>query len=115
VQPNYLLKPLENSRIRANTTTKYHTLHTATINIEGRKAYNGFANYDYYDENDDIQTIHFKEVLVDSTGQTIAMGELFESNDFTLSPVYDYQGKFSFLPATRYLLLMVRQELNFLR
>jgi hypothetical protein len=93
VQPNYLIKPLENSRIRANTTTKYHTLHTATINIEGRKSYNGFANYDYIDENNDVQLIHFKEVKVDSTGQTIARGEIFESNDFTLSPVFDYQGK----------------------
>lgn len=93
VQPNYLLKPMENARVRANKISKFHTLHTATINVESRKSYNGFANYDYVDENSDIQQIHFKNIKVDSIGQTIAQGDINEKNEFTLSPVYNYQGK----------------------
>lgn len=93
VQPNYKIKTLVDSRIRANKTSKFHTLHTATININGRKDYTGLANYNYVDENEDIQLIHFSEVKVDTGGQTVAEGEIFETADFTLSPVYKYQGK----------------------
>jgi hypothetical protein len=103
VQPNYLLKQMENTRVRANKTTKFHTLHTATINIESRKSYNGSADYDYVDENNDIEVIYFKDVKVDSSGQTVAQGNIYEKNEFTLSPVYKYQGKV-FLFATDSLL-----------
>lgn len=95
VQPNYKIKTLVNSWVRANKHSKFHTLHSATINIDSRKYYSGLANYDYIDENEDKQLIHFKDVKVDSVGQTIAKGEIYETSDFTLSPVYRYQGKVS--------------------
>jgi hypothetical protein len=93
VQPNYLLKSIENAWVRANKITKYHKLHTATVNVASKKYYSGFADYDYVDENNDIEIIHFDDVKVDSSMQTVAKGTIKETNDFTLSPVYNYQGK----------------------
>lgn len=95
VQPDYKIKTLIDAWVRANRETKFHKLHTATINIESKNDYSGLAKYDYVDENDDVQLIHFSEVEVDSGGQTIARGEILETSDFTLSPVYGYQGKVS--------------------
>ncbi len=95
VQPNYKIKTLVNSWVRANKISKFHTLHSATINIISKNDYSGLANYDYVDENDDIQLIHFKNVSVDTGGHTVAKGEIYETADFTLSPVYKYQGRVS--------------------
>ena len=92
------MRTLENTRIRANKTSKYHTLHTSTVNITSRNYYEGFGIYDYIDENEEVQKIHFKELKVDSGGNTIASGDIYESAGFRLSPVYKFQGK-SFLRA----------------
>lgn len=87
------MSTLEDARIRTNTLTKYHTLHTATLNITGRKYYSGFGNFDYIDENNRIQLIHFNEIKVDSSMQTIATGDIYEKADFKLSPVFQFQGR----------------------
>ncbi len=92
VRPDYKVETLTEARIKANRTSGYHSLHDATVHIEGRKDYYGMGNYDYVDENDDVQELHFQEVKVDSNQQTVAYGKIFPSLDFTLSPVYRYQG-----------------------
>jgi hypothetical protein len=51
------------------------------------------GNYNYEDENGDIQNIHFKQIQVDDNQQTIAMGEIYEPDNFKLSPYYSYIGK----------------------
>jgi hypothetical protein len=93
VKPDYKLMALEKSWLKANRFSKYHILHSATIYITGRKDYYGIGNYDYIDENNDKQIIHFKEIKVDSGMHTIANGEIFETANFHLSPAYKYQGK----------------------
>jgi hypothetical protein len=93
VNSNYKLRTFVNSRIKANRFSQYHILHTATVNIESRNDYFGMANYDYIDENGDVQLIHFKEVKVDTGINTIAQGQIFETAEFTLSPVFKFQGK----------------------
>lgn len=92
VKPNYKLKMLVNSWLKVNREDQFHRLHTANIHIEGRKDYHGIGNYDYVDENGDVQILHFKKIEVDSSLQTIAKGNIFESANFHLSPVYHYQG-----------------------
>lgn len=87
------MEKLVNSRIRANKDSKYHTIHTATVKITSRKDYTGMGNYDYIDETGEIQTIHFSEVYVDSTLNTSAVGEIYESAAFRLSPAFKFQGK----------------------
>lgn len=93
VEQDARIRPLENARVKANILTGYHLFHAANINIYGRKSYDGLGNYDYEDENGDIQNIHFKEIQVDENMQTVAMGEIYEPDDFKLSPYYSYIGK----------------------
>ena len=93
IEQDARMQPLENARVKANMLTKYHKFHSSTINIYGRKSYDGFANYDYVDENGSIQNIHFKQIGVDKNLQTVASGELFEPDEFKLSPYYSYVGK----------------------
>ena len=93
VEPAAKISVLEKAKIRTTIISKYHTIHSATLNIASKNYYDGLGNYDYVDENGKIQTIHFNEIKVDSTLQTIANGDIFESADFLLSPVYQFQGK----------------------
>jgi hypothetical protein len=87
------MSTLENARIRTNIQTKYHTLHSATLNISGRKYFSGIGNFDYIDENGNVQNIHFDKIEVDSSLQTVAMGDIYEKADFKLSPVFQFQGR----------------------
>ena len=103
VEPNAKMRTLINAKILANDTTKYHTIHSATVAITSKKYYSGNGDYDYIDETGEKQLIHFNEIKVDSGLQTIASGEILEQNDFTLSPNYAYQGKV-FLHASQKLL-----------
>jgi hypothetical protein len=93
VEPEAKITTLEKAKIRTNKLTKFHTIHTATLKIISKNYFEGMGNYDYIDENEEVQNIHFKEIKVDSTLQTVAMGEIYESANFKLSPVYKYQGK----------------------
>lgn len=103
VEQDAKMRTLENATITANNTTRYHTIHTATVNILGRNNYTGLGNYDYIDENAKKQIIHFNEIKVDENIQTVASGDIFEPGNFTLSPNYHYQGKV-FLEANKRLL-----------
>ena len=49
--------------------------------------------YTYKNELDEKQEIYFKEISVDSTGQTIATGLLTDAMEFTLSPDFDFRGE----------------------
>lgn len=87
------MRTLEKAWIRTDTLTKYHTIHSATLNIAGKNYYSGFGNYDYIDENDEVHLIHFKEIKVDSGKHTVASGEIFEAANFLLSPAFLFQGR----------------------
>ncbi|MBA7554673.1 hypothetical protein ES705_47303 [subsurface metagenome] len=99
VERDAKMRTLEDARIRTNKETKFHTIHSASLNITGKNFYLGFGNYDYMDETGEIQIIHFDEIKVDSSLQTIAGGDIFESANFHLSPVYQFQGR-SFLKSS---------------
>jgi hypothetical protein len=85
--------PLENAQILANTTTKYHIITGAKVNIYGQKSYNATGIYEYLDELESSQNIFLHSISVDSTLQTVAEGNIPDSIGFTLSPFFDYQGK----------------------
>ncbi|MEI6522429.1 MAG: hypothetical protein WCO37_02940 [Bacteroidota bacterium] len=86
------LEDLKNASILANTTTKYHTLFNANVEILGRKKYTGFADYRYRDVTDNEQLVHFDVVGTDITGQTVGEGVIKEEANFTLSPAFEYKG-----------------------
>ena len=97
------IKTLQNSEIIADTENRYHKIYNAKINIRGRYKYLGTGDYDYIDENKDIQTIHFTEIDVDTSRQTIAKSKLSMDENFTLSPVYHFQGNVKLFARDKYL------------
>ncbi len=103
VEQDAKIRTLIDASITANTNTKYHTIHSARVNIFGKNSYTGEGDYDYVDENTGKQTIHFSEINVDENKRTVASGDIFEPDNFTLSPNYRYQGKV-FLEADKRLL-----------
>lgn len=86
------MKELTGAKILANTTTKYHTIKKATINIDGRYEYHARGNYNYVDKNGEIQTIYFNNIYVDSTTMTNGKGKIKEVAGFKLSPAFKYKG-----------------------
>ncbi len=85
--------PLDSSVIIADAKNRFHRIHTASVKITSRYKYSGSGWYDYVDENKTIQRIHFTDISVDDSIQTTARGEIAETDQFTLSPNYAYQGR----------------------
>lgn len=88
-----LMETFRNAKLVADTINKFHKLFGATINVHGKNSYSGSGNYSYIDENKEIQNLFFDVIDVDSTGQTIAIGNISEEKSFTLSPHFEYKGK----------------------
>jgi len=86
------MKTLVNSEIIANSENRYHRIYNSKININGRYDYLATGDYDYVDENKDIQNIHFTDIFVNANRQTEAKATITAENNFTLSPVYQYRG-----------------------
>lgn len=93
IEPVAKMRTLVNCKITANRETKYHNFFASTINISSRKKYHGEGKYNYIDELGRNNVIDFDIIAVDSIGNTYANGKLRGVDDFTLSPVYNYQGK----------------------
>jgi hypothetical protein len=103
VKPDAKLKTLQNARIVANRTSELHTLYNGTLTINSRNSYTGSADYDYFDELNRKQVIHFKTVQALPGEFTIAKGELIEPDHFTLGPMFRYQGKVMLTADKKYL------------
>lgn len=97
------IKTLQNSEIIANSENRYHKIYNSKVNIKGRYKYLGSGDYDYIDENKDIQVIHFTQIEVDTSRQTVARSKLALDDKFTLSPVYHYQGNVQLNASNKYL------------
>ncbi|MFN4930937.1 MAG: hypothetical protein ACK5HE_05960 [Bacteroidota bacterium] len=97
------IRTLLNAQILANTVTKFHKLFNANIDIYGRKSYYGTADYNYIDEQNTEQKVHFEKVTTDGSGQTIGEGTIPESDNFKLSPYFDYKGQLNLKAANELL------------
>ncbi|MCB0819265.1 MAG: hypothetical protein KDC13_01485 [Bacteroidetes bacterium] len=93
VERNAVITTLQNSRISANNDTKYHDIYDATIDITAKRKYTASGNYDFEDAIGDIQKIRFNNIKQDSLGNTIASGEIEESQGFSFSPNFAFKGK----------------------
>ena len=86
---------LHESKILANTYTKYHEIFNVTTQIYSRNAYNGNGYYNYIDENKEKQLIHFDSLWVNRNN--LSRGRAFISDDslniFTLSPHFAFSGE----------------------
>lgn len=97
------MRTLNDARIIANTTTKYHTIYNAKVNILGRKKYEGSGDYDYVDENKVKHNFHFESISVDTSLQTFAKGQLTDSTGFPLSPQFLFKGSIQLEAAKEFL------------
>lgn len=93
VEQKAKMQRLEKAKIECNQLTRHHKIHTASLDIQSRKSYTGRGKYDYIDETGAIQPIVFSKIEVDSALSTVASGSIVETDTFTLSPSYQYQGK----------------------
>jgi hypothetical protein len=83
---------LDNAKILANTTTKYHEIFKAGVNIGGRKTYNGEGFYNYVDAQKKKQEFLLDSIWVNRSLQTRASGKIKQDADFTLNPHFGYAG-----------------------
>ena len=97
------MRTLKNARVEANRDTRYHTIHSARLDVSGKYNYGGAGYYDYIDENDKVQVIFFSHIYVDTGIHTNATGTILAESDFTLSPDYAYQGKVLLFADNEYL------------
>lgn len=95
--------PLSNAQILANTTTKYHLINNASVQIFGRKSYKASGNYEYVDENNNSQNIFFHTITVDNTLQTVGEANISDSLNFTLSPNFDFYGQVNLYASKEFL------------
>ncbi|MFO7789115.1 MAG: hypothetical protein R6V32_00955, partial [Bacteroidales bacterium] len=92
VEKDAVMQPLQDAEIIANTTNRFHTIKDATVNIQGRKSYTAYGDYEYVDKAGKTQVFHLNKVGVDETGQTYAKGAIAEPDEFSLSPNFYFHG-----------------------
>jgi hypothetical protein len=86
------MEVLKNAGIIANTKTRYHDFYNAQVSIASRKNYTGNGNYNYKDRAGELEQITFSRIRVDTSGQTVAEGEISDSAKFNLSPEFAFKG-----------------------
>jgi len=87
------IQTLHRAIILANMTNRHHRFYNADVSIASRKNYTGLGDYDYIDRTDAIYPLHFSSIRVDTSGQTIAKGEIADSAHFRLSPEFAFKGE----------------------
>ncbi|MBN1252437.1 MAG: hypothetical protein JXA16_09885 [Bacteroidales bacterium] len=96
IEPKAKIRTLEQSRIVANTISRFHEFYDAKIDIYGAKAYSASADYQYFDRNDSMQIISFDTIYINKkSDQTLAFGRITQKDDFKLSPEFSYFGNIS--------------------
>jgi hypothetical protein len=92
IERKAIMRRLFNARIVANNVTQYHTIYNAEVNISGRKNYSASGDYDYVDEQNKKQKIHFSKIALDDSLHTFGEGLIPDSLNFTLSPQFIFRG-----------------------
>lgn len=95
------MSTLENASILADTTTKFHTITKATVNIKGKKLYTAKGYYQYNIKDKD-QEVFFENIVGQRMGKgkksekatlTTAEATIKDSADFYLGPKLRFYGK----------------------
>lgn len=92
VKRNANMQPLEDAKIIANVTTQYHTITGANVKLKARRDYTAEGDYEYVAGDGSKQLIHFNNIKVDTSYQTVASGEIAEKDEFALSSHFKYKG-----------------------
>ncbi|NNC86059.1 MAG: hypothetical protein HKN75_08250 [Bacteroidia bacterium] len=92
IEKNAYLRQLQNARILANNTTKFHTITEADVLIKGRNEIQGTGFYSYKDMLSVEHRINLEQIGVDTTESLFAYGKIVEQDDFSISPNTKYKG-----------------------
>ena len=89
------MQPLEQSKLIANRSDKYHYLYDTKLKITGRYAIGGNGYYKYKDKNNTGQVLYFDKMRVKGKGDTTLLisGFVQDSIGFAVSPKIGYKGK----------------------
>ncbi len=98
-----VIDTIKNSRLVANTVTKYHTINKITVNVYGRKSYLATGEYVYKDEEDKEFLIKFAKIAPDTSGQTVSEGIIPDSAKFNFNPHFSFAGKVKLFATNQFL------------
>lgn len=87
------IQKLMNAGIIADTLKQYHTIESAEVSIVSRMNYNAKGNYQYQDNDNELQEIPLYEIGADTSGRTYAYADIAEKMKFSLNPHFAYRGK----------------------
>lgn len=93
IEKDAYMRPLTEATVVANTATRYHTITSATLQIEGRKRYGGSGLYAYTDHAGTRHAIQLDRISVDTSLQTYASGNMPDSALFQISRNIGYKGR----------------------
>jgi hypothetical protein len=103
ISPNAEMARLENARIVADTTSKYHVINRATVDIKGRRLYEASGFYEY-NVGPHKQEFELTDIIGQPIGKgsynekrsvTRATGEVTEADTFYIDNKTEFQGKIS--------------------
>lgn len=94
------MDPLKNSRIVANYITKYHQILNAETIITARRAYTAVGDYPYFDLDSTRTLLKMDRVFLDTSYQTVAVGNIAQEKSFKLSPQFEYYGTITMKAST---------------
>lgn len=103
VESKARIRQLTGATIVADYRMENFLLSNANVSIKSRNDYTASADYEYIDRDKTIQTIHFNQISVDDTGQTIALTEIKPEQNFLLSPYFEFQGEVELAAKRTYL------------
>lgn len=89
------MDPFTDAEIVANFITKYHKIINVDAEIQARRSYTASGDYTYIDVKDNEYLIHFDEIRLDTSYQTVASGKVKDDEGFKLSPQFDFYGDVS--------------------
>ncbi len=112
IEKGAIMQTLTNSKVIADTTTRFHTIQNANINITSRRSYSGDGEYSYTDMAKRKHLIRLNQIGVDTSRQTYANGEIPEEAQFSLAPNIQYKGKISLHATDKNLLFTGLARLN---
>ena len=103
------MSPLSNARIVCDTSTKYHVINKATVNIKGKKLYDATGFYEYNVAGKE-QEIKFDNIVGDRIGkgsrsekktETRATGEVSLGDEFKMDLKTSFKGKISLFSTSK--------------
>ncbi len=87
------IKPLDGAEIILDTSTRYHHLHDAHIEILPGCGIKGRATYDYTDPDGVTYPMLFSHLSVDDMGHIVAAADTYIERDYKLGEYFKFRGQ----------------------